>query len=113
MQRARVLAAPSIVARNGDTEGLPIVLCEAQAIGLPIAGFRGPGVDEAVIDDRTALLVDPPDEDALAATILRLFGDPELRADLCTAGRQHAEKTFDLGHQTAILEDRYDELMNR
>lgn len=113
MQRAQVLAAPSVVAGNGDTEGLPIVLCEAQAMGLPIAGFRGPGVDEAVIDGETAMLVDPPDEEALAATILRLFEEAQLRERLCAAGRQHAEIAFDLYRQTAMLEDQYDEVLGR
>lgn len=83
MRRAGVLAAPSVVAKNGDTEGLPIVLCEAQAMGLPIASFRGPGVDEAVIDGQTAMLVNSGDHEALAAMILRLLADASLRAQLC------------------------------
>ena len=111
MRRAHVLAAPSVIARNGDTEGLPIVLCEAQAMGLPIAGFRGPGVDEAVIDGQTAMLVKPGDHEALAAMILRLLADASLRAQLCVAGRQHAAKYFDLRTQTALLEDKYDEVL--
>jgi len=113
MRRAHVLAAPSVIARNGDTEGLPIVLCEAQAMGLPITGFRGPGVDEAVVDGHTAMLVNSGDHEALAAMILRLLADAALRAQLCVAGRQHAARYFDLSTQTALLEDKYDEVLNR
>ena len=113
MRRAGVLAAPSVVAKNGDTEGLPIVLCEAQAMGLPIAGFRGPGVDEAVIDGQTAMLVNSGDHEALAGMILRLLADASLRAQLCVAGRQHAAKYFDLRTQTALLEDKYDEVLRQ
>jgi glycosyltransferase involved in cell wall biosynthesis len=113
MRRAHVLAAPSVIAKNGDTEGLPIVLCEAQAMGLPIAGFRGPGVDEAVIDGRTAMLVNSGDHEALASMILRLLTDTSLRAQLCVAGRQHAARHFDLRAQTALLEDKYDEVLRQ
>jgi glycosyltransferase involved in cell wall biosynthesis len=112
MRRAQVLAAPSVVARNGDTEGLPLVLCEAQAMGLSIAGFRGPGVNEAVIDGETAMPVDSPDHHALATTILRLFEDSQLQARITAAGRQHAEKYFDLRTQTALLENKYDEVLS-
>jgi glycosyltransferase involved in cell wall biosynthesis len=113
MRRAHVLAAPSVIAKNGDTEGLPIVLCEAQAMGLPVVGFRGPGVDEAVIDGQTAMLVNSGDHEALAAMILRLLADASLRAQLCVAGRQHAAKYFDLRTQTALLEDKYDEVLRQ
>ena len=113
MQRAWILAVPSVVARNGDTEGLPTVLCEAQALGLPVVAFRGPGVAEAVIDKVTALLVSPLDEQGLASAIVRLALDPQLQAWLGAAGRRHAERYFDLQEQTSLLEDKYDEVLAR
>lgn len=112
MRRARMLAAPSVVARNGDAEGLPMVLCEAQARGLPVVAFRGPGVTEAVVDGQTALLVSPLDEEGLGAAIVRLSQDPILQARLGTAGRRRAELYFDLRRQTELLEEKYDEVLS-
>lgn len=111
MHRASLLAAPSIVAANGDTEGLPINLCEAQAIGLPIAAFRGPGVSEAVVENETALLAPPGDERALADAISCLLTDTCLAKRLSVAGRRRAEGHFSLEAQTARLEDLYSETL--
>lgn len=111
MYRASVLAAPSIVAASGDTEGLPINLCEAQAIGLPIAAFRGPGVSEAVVENETALLSAPGDERCLAEAISTLLENRELASRLATAGRLRAETHFSLATQTARLEDLYAEAL--
>lgn len=112
MYRSTLLAAPSIVAANGDTEGLPINLCEAQAVGLPIAGFQGPGVSEAVIDGETALLAHPGDERALAEAISCLLSDKCLTKRLAAAGRHRAEAHFNLETQTARLEDLYTESLS-
>lgn len=112
MYRASVLAAPSIVASSGDSEGLPITLCEAQAIGLPIAAFRGPGVSEAVVENETALLSAPGDERCLAEAIATLLGNPELSSRLARAGRERAEAHFSLATQTARLEDLYAEVLD-
>lgn len=111
MHRASVLAFPSVVASTGDTEGLPIVLCEAQAIGLPVAAFRGPGVDEAVVDRETALLAPSGDDAALAEAIGALLRDGDLAASLAAAGRRRAETRFSLADQTGRLEDLYAELL--
>ncbi|MGC2300401.1 MAG: glycosyltransferase [Acidobacteriaceae bacterium] len=111
MYRARLLATPSIIAASGDSEGLPITLCEAQAIGLPIAGFRGPGVSEAVEENETALLVPGADDTALAEAISRLLTDTSLAARLAAAGRRRAETHFSLETQTARLEDLYTEAL--
>ncbi|MGA8110865.1 MAG: glycosyltransferase [Acidobacteriaceae bacterium] len=112
MYRASVLAFPSIVAGSGDTEGLPITLCEAQAIGLPIAAFRGPGVAEAIVENETALLAASGDEDGLAQAICALLGNAELSAQLAAAGRKRAEAHFSLADQTARLEDLYAEALD-
>jgi glycosyltransferase involved in cell wall biosynthesis len=112
MYRATLLAVPSIVAANGDTEGLPINLCEAQAIGLPIAGFQGPGVSEAVIDGETALLAPAGDERALAKAISCLLSDKCLTKRLAIAGCRRAQAHFNLETQTARLEDLYTESLS-
>jgi glycosyltransferase involved in cell wall biosynthesis len=111
MYRASLLATPSIIAASGDSEGLPITLCEAQAIGLPIAGFRGPGVSEAVEENETALLVPTADDNALAEAISRLLTDSSLATRLAAAGRRRAETHFSLETQTARLEDLYTEAL--
>ena len=111
MYRSSVLAVPSIVAPSGDSEGLPINLCEAQAIGLPIAAFDGPGVSEAVVAGETALLVPTGDEGALAQAISCILSDTALAKRLATAGRLRAEQHFSLEKQTARLEDLYTEAL--
>ncbi|HEY1501388.1 MAG TPA: glycosyltransferase [Acidobacteriaceae bacterium] len=111
MYRASLLVSPSIVATSGDSEGLPITLCEAQAIGLPIAGFRGPGVSEAVVENETALLVPPTDERALAEAISCILTNSFLAKRLAVAGPRRAKEHFNLAAQTAHLEDLYAEAL--
>jgi glycosyltransferase involved in cell wall biosynthesis len=113
MQRARVLAAPSIVASDGDAEGLPTVLCEAQAIGLPVVAFHGSGIDEAVVGNETALLVAPKNEQAMSDAILLLLRDCTLHSRFAVAGRKRAAEHFDIRRQTALLEDQYDKVLSR
>ncbi|HET7346890.1 MAG TPA: glycosyltransferase, partial [Acidobacteriaceae bacterium] len=96
---------------SGDSEGLPIVLCEAQAIGLPVAAFEGPGINEAVVDGETALLAPSGDEPALAERIAAILADPDLATRLGQAGRQRAVACFSLTRQTELLEQAYDEAL--
>ena len=110
MGRAAVMAVPSIVAENGDSEGLCTVVCEAQAMGLPVVSFRGPGI--AVADGETGLLVPERNENAMAEAILTLLQDEALAAQMGAAGRQRAERCFNLRRQTALLEEKYDEVLN-
>jgi glycosyltransferase involved in cell wall biosynthesis len=112
MQRARVLAAPSVIAASGDAEGLPIVLCEAQAMELPVVAFRGFGVSEAVSDGESGILVKQRDEHAMAHAILSLLQDDILAERMGHLGRQRAEKYFDLAVQTQLLEEKYTEVLH-
>ena len=110
MGRAAAMAVPSIVAENGDSEGLCTVVCEAQAMGLPVVGFRGPGIE--VMHGETGLLVAQRDENVLAEAILTLLQDEALAAQMGAAGRQRAERLFNLRRQTALLEEKYDEVLS-
>ena len=109
MRRAAVVAVPSVVAADGDAEGLCTVVCEAQAIGVPVMGFRGAWM--AVEDGETGLLVAERDEGALPEAILTLLRDETLAARMGAAGRARAERLLNLRTQTALLEDKYDEVL--
>jgi glycosyltransferase involved in cell wall biosynthesis len=110
MWKAAVVAVPSVVASNGDSEGLCLVACEAQAMGLPVVAFCGPGIE--VVDGETGLLVPARDEAALAEALLAVLHDEALAARMGAAGRRRAERLFNLRTQTMILERRYDEVLS-
>ena len=109
MRTARCLAAPSLTAANGDAEGLPTVLCEALALGLPVASTRHSGIPELITHREHGLLSEEGDAQALAAHLLELLTDDALAARLRTAGRARVEECFDLRRQTSLLEALYDE----
>ena len=75
-------------------EGLPKALLEAASCGRPIVAADMPGSREIARDGESALLVPPRDAVALAEAILRLAGDPALRARLGTGGRALVEREF-------------------
>lgn len=111
MRRAWLIAAPSLTARDGDSEGLPTVLVEAAASGLPAVATDHAGIPEAVAEGRTGFLVPERDTGALANRLSVLLGSAELRARMAVAARTQAQERFDLARQTALLEDHYDRLL--
>lgn len=110
MKRAMVFSVPSVTAPSGDSEGLPTVLVEAQAMGLPVVSFISNGIPEAVEDKKTGFLFPEKDVDNLAQAILRLLRDPELRKKMGEEGRKRVELLFDIRKQTSKLEEYYDKI---
>ncbi len=111
MRRAWRLAAPSLTARDGDSEGLPTVVCEAAATRLPVVASTHSGLSEAVADGESGLLVPEGDAPALASAIAGLLGDPVLRERLASGARRLAEQRFSRSRQIARLETHYDALL--
>jgi colanic acid/amylovoran biosynthesis glycosyltransferase len=107
MRRARVLAAPSVTDRAGNTEGLPITILEALASGLPVVASRHAGIPEAVIEGESGFLVEERDSAALAERILDLARDDVGWTALSASCRRTAEQSFDLAAQTRKLEGLY------
>lgn len=75
------------------TEGLPQVLSEAMAAGLPIAATDVGGVRAALDGGESGLLMPPGDVEAISDAVLKLDGDPDLRRRLASAGLQLAQST--------------------
>lgn len=92
---ASALVAPCVHAADGDRDGLPTVLLEAMAVGTPCVSTRVTGIPEAVLADRTGLLVGERDPGELARAAERLLGDTALRVRLAAAARAHVERHFD------------------
>ena len=109
MRSARCLAAPSITAADGDSEGLPTVLCEALALGLPVAGTRHSGIPELIRHREHGLLSAERDVEALAQHLIELCTGDAMAQRLRSAGRARVKQSFDLTRQTRLLETIYDE----
>jgi glycosyltransferase involved in cell wall biosynthesis len=93
-----VLAAPSTFG-----EGVPRVVLEAGASGVPVVASDVPGTREVVRDGETGFLVPPGDPVALAARIEEFALDPVLRARLGAAARERVSRDFDRG----VILERY------
>lgn len=91
------LVAPSVVAADGDAEGTPIVLMEAQAVGLPVVTTRHAGNPEVLPPGAEASVVEEHDAAGLAAAMSAVAGmSREDRQRRQAAGRACVERRFDL-----------------
>jgi len=88
MEQARAFVQHSITTQDGDSEGTPVAVLEAGASGLPVIATRHAGIKDAVLDQKTGLLVEEGDINAMAEQIVRLAQDAQLAADLGRAGRE-------------------------
>lgn len=113
MNRARVLAAPSVTTPEGDSEGLPNVVLEAQAMQLPVASTYHAGIPEAVIHGETGFLVKEHDVEGLAGYLLKLLQEDELWQHFSQHGRSHMENNFNRYRQTRALERIYEAVLEQ
>lgn len=98
---------PCVWASDNDVDGLPQMLVEAMACGLPAIGTRLVGIPDLIQHEQTGLLVDPEQAEALADAIWRLQKEPELSARIAEAGRRHVLEKFDLSTCLRPLIERF------
>jgi glycosyltransferase involved in cell wall biosynthesis len=101
--RAAVYVQPSRIAADGDRDGIPNVLLEAMAMGLPVVASRVSGIPELVVDGGNGLLVEADEPAALADAIGQLLAQPARCADLGCRARQTVTEHFDNDHNLRLL----------
>jgi glycosyltransferase involved in cell wall biosynthesis len=103
LQEADIFVLPSVVARSGQMEGLPVVLVEALASGVPSVSTALSGIPEILIDGVTGYLAQPANSHSLRDTLEVAIGDPAAATLRAKAGRELVERAFTLDKSVAEL----------
>ncbi len=105
---ARVFCLPSVTAESGDAEGLPLVVLEAQASGVPVVTSARGGATEGIENGETGYAFAEADVAGLTERLMALLTDDALAARFSAAGPPFIAEHHDLYRQTAQLEALYD-----
>jgi colanic acid/amylovoran biosynthesis glycosyltransferase len=98
-----ILVQPSVVAPDGDMDGIPNTLIEAMALGVPVVTTSLSGIPELVIDGVTGLVVKPGDPGALAAGLQALIENPDAARSRAAAGLDKVSAEFDIAESAAAM----------
>ncbi|MCB1906187.1 MAG: glycosyltransferase [Rhodocyclaceae bacterium] len=104
-RQARIFALPCQVMEDGDRDGIPNVLAEAMAMGLPVVSTPISGIPELIDDGEHGLLVPSRDPAALADALRRILTDSALHLRLSANGRARICARFDSRRTTLALRD--------
>lgn len=104
---ADLFALACRIARNGDRDGLPNVLMEAQSQGLPCLATRVAAIPELIEDGATGVLVPPESPDALAGALAALISDPGRRRSLGLAARARLGARFGFEQNLGPLAEKF------
>lgn len=96
MHGGHIYTLPCVWAADGDVDGLPQMLMEAMACGLPAVSTRLVGIPDLIEHERSGLLVESGDAEQLADALLRLIEDSGLAARLATAGTRVVQERFEI-----------------
>ena len=103
MRQVRGFVQHSLVAPDGDSEGSPVAVMEAQLSGLPVVATRHAGIPEVVIDGTTGLLVEEGDVPGMAEAMAQLVRDPQIAGRLGAAGQARMRGHFTVDHHLAAV----------
>ena len=105
-EQSHIFSLPSITANN-EKEGIPVVLMEAMACGLPVISTYHSGIPEIIIDGKSGLLVHERDVDVLTEKVKYLIEHPEAITEMGSYGRKFVEDNFNIRTLNQQLVDIY------
>ncbi|MDR6633187.1 colanic acid/amylovoran biosynthesis glycosyltransferase [Phyllobacterium sp. 1468] len=109
LREAQVFLLPSVTARDGDVEGIPVSLMEAMSAGLTVLSTYHSGIPELIEDQKTGFLVPEKDIEALAAKLLWIAEHPAECEGIAMAARRKVEADFNAD----ILNDQFAQMITR
>jgi colanic acid/amylovoran biosynthesis glycosyltransferase len=107
VQAAAVFVLPCVVGDDGNRDGLPTVLLEAMALGVPVISTPVTGIPEIIEDGNTGVLVEEKNPHALSQAIAMLLDSPPLRRRLSQAALRKVRKDFDLTANVKALKEHF------
>src|SRR4051812_39912677 len=106
-------AAFDVFVLPSANEGTPVTAIEALASGCPVVATRVGGVPDVVQDGEDGILIDPGSPEQLADALVRLAGDPELRARMGESGRRRTLPRYAVSRLIDDMDSLYRELLAR
>lgn len=110
LAQARVLCLPSVTAESGDAEGLPLVILEAQASGVPVVTSARGGATEGILNGVTGFAFAERDVTAMTKHLMMLLTDNALAEAFSLAAPEFVKQSHDVNFCTAELETLYDRI---
>lgn len=102
-RQADLFALPCVISEDGDRDGIPTVLLEAMACGLPVVSTGVSGIPELVESGRDGILVEPRNPEMLADALDRLLSDEDLRKKLGAAACAKVREKFSVDRSVGEL----------
>ena len=107
LDESHILLAPSITTKDGDQEGIPNVLKEAMAMGMPVISTLHSGIPELVQQGVSGYLAPEKDIEGLADKLMRLSNHSEQWGEMGLAGHNFVKSKFDITSLNNELESLY------
>lgn len=104
-----IFALPCRKDKHGDIDGIPVVLMEAMAMGVPVISSRISGIPELVEDGVSGLLINENDSEALSRSIVKIITDENLRKTITINAIKKVEDEFELSKNSSRLSNLFKE----
>lgn len=110
-RKADIFLHPSVIAPDGDKEGIPGTIIEAMSSGLPVVSTYHAGIPLVIENNQTGLLVNEWDVESLTNALAKLLNDVLLREKIGRSSQKYALENLDLMQKEKELERIYDNLL--
>lgn len=98
MKKSKIFLQHSLTLEDGNKEGTPVAILEAQALGLPVISTKHAGIKDAVLQQETGILVEEGDIESMTAAMIEIANDDDKRKNMGLAARNWIKKHWTSKH---------------